>query len=198
MWGNKHWNSLEHCNIQPEAVLAVDYLSSFMYYRLMSMARIITLGSELLKQQSIHITEFDEKIRELTEAMFEIMTMKKGIGLASVQIGLLKRIFICNITKDKPRIFINPEIVETSLEQDIFEEGCLSIPGINADVVRPFYIKIQAWNEKGKPFTVGAEGLLARVIQHELDHLNGILFIDRLTKEKKNNLINSYWKKVGN
>jgi peptide deformylase len=161
------------------------------------MAHIITFGNELLQQQSNPVTDIDEKTRELIEGMFEIMATKKGIGLASVQIGQLMRIFVCNIPKDKPRIFINPEIVETSLEQVPFEEGCLSIPGVNADVIRPMYIKIQAWNEKGKPFTIETEGLLARVIQHELDHLNGILFIDRLPEEKKDNLVSMYWKKAG-
>ncbi|MBN1697785.1 MAG: peptide deformylase [Spirochaetales bacterium] len=161
------------------------------------MSAIITLGDERLKKPSVSVSEFDEEIRNLIDDMFEIMAKGKGIGLASVQIGLMRRLFVCHIPRDVPRIFINPEIIETSMEQIDYEEGCLSIPGINSDVIRPMYIKIQAWNEKGRPFTIEAEGLLARVIQHELDHVNGILFIDRLEKEKKEKLIKEYWKKAG-
>lgn len=159
------------------------------------MSRIITLGNELLKQKSSIITDFDTNIEEHVSEMFEIMTDQKGIGLASVQIGDLRRIFITSIPKDKPRVFINPEIIETSLEQDVYEEGCLSIPGINSDITRPLYVKIQAWDMKGKHFTLQAEGLLARVIQHEIDHINGLLFIDRLHPDKKQKLIKLYNRK---
>ena len=157
------------------------------------MSRIITLGNELLKQKSNIITDFN--IEEHISKMFEIMTDLKGIGLASVQIGDLRRIFITSIPKDKPRVFINPEIIETSLEQEVYEEGCLSIPGINSDITRPYYVKIQAWDIKGKHFTLRAEDLLARVIQHEIDHLNGLLFIDRLHPDKKQKLLKLYNRK---
>jgi len=159
------------------------------------MSRIITLGNELLKQKSKIITDFNGQITEHAMLMFEILTRSNGIGLASVQIGDLRQIFVVSIPRDKPRIFINPEIIETSLEQEVYEEGCLSIPGINADVTRPYYVKVQAWNEKGKPFTIQAEDLLARVIQHEIDHLNGFLFVDRLHPDKKQKLIKLYNKK---
>ncbi|MBN2439962.1 MAG: peptide deformylase [Spirochaetales bacterium] len=159
------------------------------------MSRIITLGNELLKNQSEIVTEFDKKIGEYTENMFGLLVRYNGIGLASVQIGDLIQVFVVSIPKDKPRVFINPEIIETSLEQDVYEEGCLSIPGINADVTRPSYVKIQAWNTRGRPFTLQAEGLLARVIQHEFDHLKGCLFIDRLHPDKKERLLNLYNKK---
>jgi peptide deformylase len=160
------------------------------------MSKIITLGNELLKQESEIVSVFDKTISEYTDLMFETMAQYNGIGLASVQIGDLRQIFVVNIPKDKPRIFINPEIVETSMEQDVYEEGCLSIPGINADVLRPWYVKIQAWNLRGRPFTLQAEGLLARVIQHELDHLHGVLFIDHLKEDKKHRIMKQYNKKI--
>ncbi|MBA7556796.1 Peptide deformylase [subsurface metagenome] len=121
----------------------------------------------------------------------------KGIGLAAVQVGKLYRIFITHISGDKQRVFINPDILETSVEQDKFEEGCLSVPCINADVIRPEEVTIQAWSDKGKPFSLDAGGLLGRVIQHELDHLNGILFVDRLCQKKKERLIKLYEQQNG-
>ncbi|MFQ3547068.1 MAG: peptide deformylase, partial [Termitinemataceae bacterium] len=119
-----------------------------------------------------------------------------GIGLAGPQVGLLQRIFIVHIEGETPRVFINPTIIGTSPEQSQYEEGCLSIPGMYADVNRPEKITIQAWNERGRPFTLDAEGLLARVIQHEYDHLEGVLFIDRLSELKRKRLIALYEKKM--
>jgi peptide deformylase len=89
-------------------------------------------------------------------------------------------------------VFVNPEILETSLEQGAYEEGCLSIPGVNADVVRPQGVKVQAWNGRARPFSLDAEGLLARVVQHELDHLNGVLFIERLDSKRRERLVKQY------
>jgi peptide deformylase len=94
-------------------------------------------------------------------------------------------------------VFINPDILETSIEQSTFEEGCLSIPGLYTDVVRPMSVRIQAWNEKGRPFTLSADEYLGRVIQHEFDHLNGILFIDRVDPKKRQRLLAEYSSKVG-
>jgi peptide deformylase len=159
------------------------------------MSHIITLGNELLKQESGIITDFGKSIEEHCMKMFEIMAGSNGIGLASVQIGDLRQVFITSVPKDTPRVFINPEIIETSLEQVVYEEGCLSVPGINSDVTRPYYVKIQAWDIKGKHFIYQAEGLLARVIQHEFDHLHGILFIDRLHPDKKQKLLKQYNRK---
>jgi peptide deformylase len=93
-------------------------------------------------------------------------------------------------------VFINPTIIGTSPEISQYEEGCLSIPGLYADVTRPEKVTVQAWNERGRPFTLDAEGLLARVIQHEYDHLEGVLFIDRLSEPKRNRLLTLYDKKM--
>jgi peptide deformylase len=158
------------------------------------MLNIVTLGDERLKKHSILIPDFDGEIQTLTEQMFETMYAKKGIGLAAVQVGKLIRLFITHVPNDGPRVFINPEVVETSVNLGSYEEGCLSIPEVNADVIRPAEVKVQAWNLKGRPFSMDAEDLLARVIQHELDHLNGVLFIDRLEPKKRERLVKRYEK----
>ena len=129
--------------------------------------------------------------------MFETMEKGKGVGLAAVQVGELIRLFVTKVPGDMARVFINPDILETSIDQVSLEEGCLSIPGLYTDVERPKSVRLQAWNEKGRPFTLSAEDYLARVIQHELDHLNGILFIDRVGPKKRQRLLAEYDSKVG-
>jgi peptide deformylase len=158
------------------------------------MLNIVTLGDERLRKHSIVVPEFNGGIRALAEQMLETMHIHKGVGLAAVQVGKTIRLFVTDLPKDAPRVFINPEIVETSLDQVTYEEGCLSIPDINADVVRPMQVRVQAWNLKGRPFSLDAENLLARVIQHEIDHLNGVLFIDRVNSKKRDRLVRQYEK----
>ena len=157
---------------------------------------VVTLGDSLLRKRSVLVNDIDQGIRDFVGAMFDIMHEREGIGLAAVQVGHRYRIFITHVPEDIPRAFINPEIIETSLQQCKFEEGCLSIPGVTAEITRPLSVKIQAWNEEGRPFTLNAEGLLARAIQHELDHLNGKLFIDHLNSKKRDRLVKEYDSKV--
>ena len=154
--------------------------------------KIITLGDTLLRAQSVLVADIDQGIQDFVQAMFKAMYSGKGIGLAAVQVGQLLRLFITHVPHDVPRVFINPDITETSLEIAEYEEGCLSIPGINVDIVRSDGVKVQAWNERGKPFTIHASGLLGRAIQHELDHLNGKLFIDHVNAKKRGRLLRSY------
>ncbi len=116
----------------------------------------------------------------------------KGIGLAGPQVARSLRIFVTDVEGDKPRVFINPEIVLTSQEQVEYEEGCLSLPRLYLGVIRPRAVRVQAWNERGRPFTVETDGLLARVIQHEYDHLEGVLFIDRLKAAKRDRALAQY------
>ena len=156
--------------------------------------QIVTLGNELLRQKSEKIKKIDSEIADLAKKMFEILTKDKGVGLAGPQLGILKRIFVVHVQGDEERVFINPSILETSHKTEKFEEGCLSVPGIYADVIRSEAIKIQAWNEKGRPFTLEANGILARVIQHEYDHLEGILFLDRIPESKRNKLVSKFEK----
>jgi peptide deformylase len=155
---------------------------------------IIIFGNELLKQKALKIEEFNTEIVDLSNKMLEILTANKGIGLAGPQIGVMKRIFVVHAADDTKMVFINPSIIETSQKTHKFEEGCLSIPGIYANVIRSESIKIQAWNEKGRPFTLEADGLLARVILHEYDHLDGITFLDRLPESKRKKLIEQFEK----
>jgi len=156
------------------------------------MLPILTLGDERLHRHSIVVPDLNGTVTALIEQMFESMREGKGIGLAAAQVGNLYRIFVTEVPRDRPRVFVNPEIIETSLEQGGYEEGCLSIPGIEAEVIRALRVRVQAWNEKGKPFSLEAEDLLARVIQHEIDHLNGVLFIDRIDPKKRERLVKQY------
>lgn len=146
----------------------------------------------LLRDRSQKVTDIDEELVSLTDAMIDTMHRARGIGLAGVQVGRLARLFVTHVDRDTPRVFINPSIVETSVDVGAYEEGCLSIPGVYADVNRPLAVKVQAWNEKGRPFTLDADGLLARVIQHELDHLNGVLFIDHIADSVRESVMADY------
>jgi peptide deformylase len=135
------------------------------------------------------VRKIGPEYRRNAEELFDALHAGKGIGLAGPQVGLMERIFAVHVEDDIPRIFINPSILETSQEMVKYEEGCLSIPGVYEDVVRPRELRIQAWNERGRPFTLEAGGILARVILHEYDHLEGILFIDRLSEQKRRRLL---------
>lgn len=159
------------------------------------MLEIKTMGDPILEKRAAVVPVIDEKIKKLALDMIDTMVNGKGVGLAAPQVGILSRMFVCKAQGDIARIFINPEIIGTSEEIVEYEEGCLSIPGMYADITRPKVIRIQAWNEDGKPFTIEADGILSRVIQHEYDHLNGKLFIEHLQPAKKERLVKIYEKK---
>ncbi|MCX7654901.1 MAG: peptide deformylase [Treponemataceae bacterium] len=158
--------------------------------------QIYTLGHEVLRQKALPVQDINGEIASIVKEMRETMYAGRGIGLAGPQVGLLQRIFVVHIEGDIPRVFINPSIIQTSPELVEYEEGCLSIPGLYGEIKRPEAVRIQAWNEWGRPFTLDADGLLARVIQHEYDHLEGILFIDRLSEPKRKKLLALYDKKM--
>ena len=160
------------------------------------MLDIYTIGADVLRNQAAAIDKFDDELAAFVEKMFVTMKQGKGVGLAAPQVGVSQRLFVIQIDGDKPRVFINPEIVETSVDLVGFEEGCLSIPGVYADLDRPAEVRVQAWNERGRRFVLGAEGFLARVIQHELDHLNGVLFTDRLPERSRDRLLKQYEKRM--
>jgi peptide deformylase len=146
-------------------------------------------GDKTLRQKAGPVRDINDKIRETVTEMRRLMEKDKGVGLAAPQVGLLQRIFVTHAEGDQFRVFINPAIIWTSQEQAKYEEGCLSLPGLWAEVIRPQSIRIQAWNEKGRAFTLEVSGILARVIQHEYDHLEGVLFIDRVNEVKRNKLL---------
>jgi peptide deformylase len=151
--------------------------------------QILTLGNENLKQKALPVKKIGSEYLKIAEELIKTLHAEEGIGLAGPQVGISERIFAIHIEEDEPRIFINPSIIETSQETVSFEEGCLSIPGIYCDVVRPKSIKVQAWNEKGRSFVLEATGIAARVILHEYDHLEGILFIDRIPEQKRKRIL---------
>ena len=155
---------------------------------------VVTLGNEVLREKAKPVETFDQALEDTVRQMFVIMREKKGVGLAAPQVGISRRFFVTEAMDDKPRVFINPEIIETSQETVRGEEGCLSIPGVWADVVRPYSIRVQAQDLTGKIFHLNAEGWLARIILHENDHLNGLLFVDRLPPNVKNKVISKYEK----
>ena len=159
------------------------------------MLDIVTLGDDVLREKAALIADINEEIADLAAKMIEILDTGIGVGLAGPQVGVSKRIFVTKAPGDIARVFINPEIIFTSQEQGKYEEGCLSIPGIYAEVIRPLAVSIQAWNLKGKPFRIDDDDYLARIIQHENDHLNGILFPDRLKDKQRERVLKIYEKK---
>lgn len=157
---------------------------------------IVKYPADILRQKTEKVTEINGEIFELSQAMIKTMIEGRGIGLAGPQVGKNLSLFTVQLEDDKPLVFINPEITATSLETEPYEEGCLSLPGVYADVIRPSALSIQAWNEKGKLVRMECDGILARVIQHEMDHLKGVLFIDYLTDFKRERLLKLYEKKL--
>jgi peptide deformylase len=158
----------------------------------MATRELIYHPNELLNTRAVPVPDINAETRELAEEMMEIMKNADGIGLAGPQVGVLERLFVVKLPEDEPRVFINPQILETSLQTSVYEEGCLSIPGIYADLERSSAIRVQAWNERGRPFNLEADKMLARVILHENDHLNGVLFIDHLPEKKRDRILRKY------
>lgn len=156
------------------------------------MRELIYHPHELLNARAEPVAEINGETRELAEEMIELMIESEGIGLAGPQVGLLKRLFVVKAPDEEPRVFINPQILSTSLETSVYEEGCLSIPGVYADLERSSAIQVQAWNERGRRFNIEADKMLARIILHENDHLNGVLFIDHLSQKKRERLLKRY------
>ena len=138
-------------------------------------------GDEILKKRSREVEKIDEKILELIQDMIETMHKLDGVGLAAVQVGVLKRVVVIDLYEEgvAPYIFINPEIVKEKGEQTV-DEGCLSFPNKFAKIVRPKEVTLRALNEKGEKIEIKAKDLLAQAICHEVDHLNGIVFVDKI------------------
>ena len=159
------------------------------------MLDIMKLGDEVLREKCKTVTEFDDALRILIQAMYETMEEADGIGLAAPQVGVDKRFFVVGLPDGTKKEFINPRITGTSVETSPYEEGCLSLPEVYHEVIRPSKVIIEAQDMNGNPFTLKASGLMARVIQHEYDHLDGVLFIDHLSEEEKGKVVRAYEKK---
>jgi len=159
----------------------------------MTVKTILTEPDKLLRQISQPVDHVGENEQKLMDDMLETMYAAKGIGLAAIQVGFPKRIIVMDLSKDhenkNPMYFVNPIILNKATEKSIYEEGCLSVPDQFAEIERPKKIEIEYLDYDGEKKLLKAEGLLATCIQHEMDHLEGILFIDYLSKLKKSMII---------
>ena len=164
----------------------------------MAIRDIITLPDKRLRLVSEPVKHVDAGVRRLIDDMFETMYKAPGIGLAAIQIGVAKRVVTMDLSKKEdnhePHVFINPEIVWKSDETAKYEEGCLSIPDYYEEVERPKEVKVKYLDRDGKPAEIEAKGLLATCLQHEIDHINGVLFIDHLSKLKRDRVIKKFAK----
>ena len=164
----------------------------------MALRDIIVLPDKRLRLKSKPVAGIDGDLRKLVEDMFATMYEAPGIGLAAIQVGVPLRVVVMDLSKkeaeSEPKVFINPEIVWSSEEKSIYEEGCLSIPDIHEDVERPSRVKVKYLDLEGKPQQEDAENLFATCIQHEIDHLNGVLFIDHISKLKRDRIVRKFVK----
>ena len=159
----------------------------------MTLRKILTEPNKILRQKSIPVEGVDKDMQKLMDDMLETMYAAPGIGLAAIQVGVPKRIIVLDIQQKEgqknPLFFVNPEIIEKSKNLTTYEEGCLSVPGQFAEIDRPEQCHIKYLDYDGNKKEMKAEGMLATCIQHEMDHLEGILFIDYLSKLKKTMII---------
>jgi peptide deformylase len=164
----------------------------------MTIKPLIILPDPILRQVSQPIEKVDAALLALADDMLETMYDAPGIGLAAIQIGVPRRMLVVDLAREgeeaKPQIFINPEIVKSSDEFSVYEEGCLSIPEYYAEVERPAVVTVRHIGRDGKEHVVEADGLLATCLQHEIDHLNGVLFIDHISRLKREMVIKKFTK----
>jgi peptide deformylase len=164
----------------------------------MALRDILIIPDKRLRLVSEPIKRIDSDVRKLIDDMFETMYDAPGIGLAGIQIGIPQRVITMDLAKKddppEPRVFINPEILWQSDEQATYEEGCLSIPEYYEDVTRPAQVRLKYLDRDGKEQELEASGLLATCLQHEIDHLNGVLFIDHISKLKRDRVVKKFSK----
>jgi peptide deformylase len=168
----------------------------------MAIRDIIKIPDKRLRLKSEPVQKIDAGIKKLVDDMFETMYDAPGIGLAAIQLGIAKRVVTMDLSKKedehKPRVFINPEITWASEEKNKYEEGCLSIPEYYEEVERPAEVKVKYLDLDGKSHEITAKGLFATCLQHEIDHTNGVLFIDHLSKLKRDRVIKKFTKAAKN
>lgn len=167
----------------------------------MALLDIEILGARVLREEAAPIEEVTDELRRLARDMFDTMYQAEGIGLAAPQVGVSQRILVMDVTsEDESRhvhVLVNPIITESSRETDKAAEGCLSIPGLEEKVTRPVHVTVEATSLDGDPVHIEAAGLLARALQHEIDHLDGVLFIDRLSPLKRGMVLKKWRKSRG-
>jgi peptide deformylase len=147
--------------------------------------QIRTLGDPVLREKAAPVTQFDERLQELAARMIKIMDDAPGIGLAAPQLGVVRRLLVYQVHDDEPHALVNPEIVWHSDETDVHDEGCLSLPDVVVPVERALRIRVRAQDVHGEPLDYEAEEMEARVIQHESDHLDGVLILDRTSRRER-------------
>jgi peptide deformylase len=154
--------------------------------RAAALSLVRKFGDPVLRTKARPVDRIDDTLREEIERMGEIMNDALGVGLAATQLGVLHRLLVYRVQPDAPvNALINPEIDWTGGEEEIAEEGCLSLPAVLVDVERPIHVRVRGLDEHGEPIVVEASGLEARVIQHEIDHLDGVLILDRTTRDQR-------------
>ena len=156
----------------------------------MAVLPILKYPDPRLNRVAKPVREVDDRIRQLVRDMADTMYAAPGIGLAATQVDVHERVIVIDVSEahDELRVFINPEIVGKSLDRKVYEEGCLSVPGVYDEVERPDRVTVRALNEHGEPFELKCEGLLAVCIQHEIDHLDGKVFVQYLSRLKQNRI----------
>lgn len=156
----------------------------------MTQLDILEFPDPRLRTKAKPVIHVDDSIATIVDNMFETMYAAKGIGLAATQVNIHQRILVIDVSEDRdePQVFINPEITILDDEPDSYDEGCLSVPGFYETVERPKRVKVDALDKAGKPFSIEPEGLLAVCIQHEIDHLDGKLFVDYISPMKRNRI----------
>ncbi|KAB2915490.1 MAG: peptide deformylase [Hyphomicrobiaceae bacterium] len=161
---------------------------------------IITLPDPLLRKASDRVERVDDELRRLMDDMLETMYAAPGVGLAAVQVGVPRRLVVLDTSGEdeerRPLILVNPEIVSLGSEMRVHEEGCLSIPDVRIEIERPASLTVRFLDREGKPQELAAEGLLATAIQHEVDHLNGKLIIDFLSRLKRDIIVRKFKKQA--
>lgn len=151
-----------------------------------ALAHVRKFGDPVLRTRARPVGEVDDTLRDEITRMGELMNDALGVGLAATQLGVLHRVLVYRVQQDSPvAALINPEIEWRGEEEEIAEEGCLSLPAVLVDVERPIHVRVRALDEQGEPVVVEASGLEARVIQHEIDHLDGVLILDRTTRDQR-------------
>jgi peptide deformylase len=155
------------------------------------------LGSPVLRQRAAPVETVDDGVRRLVDDLFETMYAAKGVGLAANQVGVARRVAVVDVGHEtaQPLVLINPRVVRHAEGTDVAEEGCLSIPEVFGDVERPTAVVLEAVDRDGQPYRLETEGYQARAIQHEIDHLDGVLFLDHLSAVKRGLLL-SKWKRL--
>ncbi len=151
-----------------------------------ALAHIRQFGDPVLRTKARPIDRFDGELREEIERMGQLMEDAIGVGLAATQVGVVHRLLVYRVQQDAElAALINPEVEWSGRDTESMEEGCLSLPGVLVDVDRPIHVRVRALNENGEPIVIEASGLEARVIQHEIDHLDGVLILDRTSREQR-------------